>query len=179
MTDKLKPVAYATKSFLESITGLGDIVTFKNDSDDLQKCEKIGLYDQQQVDQLQAKIDALMLEYCPGEMSKEQVRNWTSRQKKVDCIICHGTKKHAMAYAVPAGVGLPPVQKVECKQCAPDDGWIEWGGGECPFQSWELLKVEIKFRGGEIAKKMLHPFAWRWNHYNNPNDIIAYRVVKP
>lgn len=59
MTDKLKPVAYATKSFLESITGLGDIVTFKNDSDDLQKCEKIGLYDQQQVDQLQAQIAEL------------------------------------------------------------------------------------------------------------------------
>jgi hypothetical protein len=28
----------------------------------------------------QAKIDALMLEFCPGEMTPEQVENWTRHQ---------------------------------------------------------------------------------------------------
>lgn len=30
---------------------------------------------------MQAKIDALMLEFCPGEMTAEQVENWASHQK--------------------------------------------------------------------------------------------------
>jgi hypothetical protein len=31
---------------------------------------------------LQAKIDALMLEYCPNEMTPEQVENWAKHQRK-------------------------------------------------------------------------------------------------
>lgn len=30
---------------------------------------------------LQAKIDALMLEYCPEEMTPEQIKNWEKHQK--------------------------------------------------------------------------------------------------
>lgn len=30
---------------------------------------------------MQAKIDALMLEFCPGEMTAEQVESWASHQK--------------------------------------------------------------------------------------------------
>ena len=29
---------------------------------------------------MQAKIDALMLEYCPGEMTREQIANWREHQ---------------------------------------------------------------------------------------------------
>lgn len=130
MTDKLKPVAYATKSFLESITGLGDIVTFKNDSDDLQKCEKIGLYDQQQVDQLQAQIAELT--------------------ERVESLL----------------------------KAAPDDGWIEWSGGDMPVA--EGVFVDVKFRNG---KRFLNYSAteYYWSRDVNEGgcDIIAYRVVKP
>jgi hypothetical protein len=35
------------------------------------------------LDAKQAKIDALMLEFCPGEMSKEQREEWASRQRPV------------------------------------------------------------------------------------------------
>ena len=31
--------------------------------------------------ELQAKIDALMLEYCPDEMTPEQIENWKRHQK--------------------------------------------------------------------------------------------------
>lgn len=31
---------------------------------------------------MQAKIDALMLEYCPDEMTKEQVSNWMESQSE-------------------------------------------------------------------------------------------------
>ena len=33
---------------------------------------------------LQAKIDALMLEYCPDEMTPEQRANWAAHQRPVD-----------------------------------------------------------------------------------------------
>ena len=32
-------------------------------------------------DALQAKIDSLMLEYCPDEMTEEQLTNWASCQR--------------------------------------------------------------------------------------------------
>lgn len=35
------------------------------------------------IEQLQAQIDALMLEHCPDEMSPEQVAIWGSHQKSV------------------------------------------------------------------------------------------------
>jgi hypothetical protein len=33
-------------------------------------------------DGLQAKIDSLMLEYCPDEMSKSQVEEWAMHQRQ-------------------------------------------------------------------------------------------------
>lgn len=42
---------------------------------------------QRTVDYKQAKIDSLMLEYCPDEMSKEQVQEWEKNQVKSDVCI--------------------------------------------------------------------------------------------
>jgi hypothetical protein len=33
---------------------------------------------------MQCKIDALMLEYCPEDMTEEQIENWKKHQKPVD-----------------------------------------------------------------------------------------------
>ena len=38
----------------------------------------------EQLERKQAKIDSLMLEYCPDEMTKEQMDNWAKHQKPVD-----------------------------------------------------------------------------------------------
>lgn len=35
----------------------------------------------EEIGRLQAKIDALMLEYCPEEMAPEQVENWALHQR--------------------------------------------------------------------------------------------------
>ncbi len=56
----------------------------------------------------------------------------------------------------------------------PDDGWIEWKGGECPIEDRTWI-VEIKFRDGETDKR--HAGGYRWVHYGKYNDIIAYRIV--
>ncbi len=36
------------------------------------------------LEEKQAKIDSLMLEYCPNEMTKAQKDNWAKHQKPVD-----------------------------------------------------------------------------------------------
>ena len=38
----------------------------------------------QQTEALQARIDELMLEHCPDEMTAEQKANWAEHQKPVD-----------------------------------------------------------------------------------------------
>ena len=35
-----------------------------------------------EIESLQAKIDSLMLEYCPNEMTKDQIDNWEKHQVK-------------------------------------------------------------------------------------------------
>lgn len=37
----------------------------------------------QQLDAKQAEIDQLMLEFCPDEMTEEQLNNWKCHQKAV------------------------------------------------------------------------------------------------
>ena len=37
-----------------------------------------------QIEDLQAKIDLLMLEYCPDEMTKELIEDWEKHQVKSD-----------------------------------------------------------------------------------------------
>ena len=39
---------------------------------------------QAEIASLQAKIDALMLEYCPAEMDKSQLDNWGAHQVAVE-----------------------------------------------------------------------------------------------
>lgn len=38
----------------------------------------------QDMDAKQAKVDELMLEYCPDEMTKEQLDNWAKHQSPVE-----------------------------------------------------------------------------------------------
>ena len=35
----------------------------------------------EKIAELQFKIDSLMLEYCPNDMTKEQIKNWEKHQK--------------------------------------------------------------------------------------------------
>ena len=59
---------------------------------------------------------------------------------------------------------------------AASEGWIEWGGGECPVEEGTL--VDVRFRDGDdginIEAKNLH-----WFHKNWSADIIAYRLQQP
>lgn len=55
-----------------------------------------------------------------------------------------------------------------------DDGWIDWGGGECPVSQKAL--VVTKWSDGQIiAQEASEP---DWGHDDGPMNIIAYRVVE-
>lgn len=67
----------------------------------------------------------------------------------------------------------PPAEPAQ-----PDDGWIEWKGGECPVEPDAV--VEVRMRDGRTATfddGTVDEF-W-WGNDGCSVDIIAYRIVKP
>lgn len=67
-------------------------------------------------------------------------------------------------------------EQYEAALAAKNDGWIEWGGGECPVNPSEMVDV-IFGRGGRVSTNIAD--CWRWNHSGTDSDIIAYRLHKP
>lgn len=61
---------------------------------------------------------------------------------------------------------------------AKNDGWIEWGGGECPVPENSL--VEVKYRDGTIRDAYkASGYIWANGYGDNEttdSDIIAYRL---
>ena len=73
----------------------------------------------------------------------------------------------------------------ESALAAKNDGWIEWGGGECPVECGTV--VDVKYRDGVIKKGLRALIANSgrsasrlfWVKDNIPTDIIAYRLHQP
>lgn len=68
------------------------------------------------------------------------------------------------------------------------DGWIEWGGGECPVEAGSI--VDVRYRDGREnfhVKAMSYDrtgsikslSATCWGNINVGSDIVAYRPHKP
>lgn len=76
-------------------------------------------------------------------------------------------------------------EQYEAALAAKNEGWIEWGGGECPVE--EGVLVDVKYRDGAIKKglRALIPNSGRsasrlfWVKDNLSTDIIAYRLHQP
>lgn len=56
---------------------------------------------------------------------------------------------------------------------AKNDGWIEWGGGECPVDLHSML--DVKYLGGGINTNV-KAGGQVWYHTRHFGDIIAYRL---
>lgn len=76
-------------------------------------------------------------------------------------------------------------EQYEAALAAKNDGWIEWGGGECPVPRGTL--VDVKYRCGDVnyhtkagepdsAGSIDTAFAVRWSKLGAEYDIIAYRL---
>lgn len=70
---------------------------------------------------------------------------------------------------------------------AANDGWLEWGGGECPVETGTLVDIRIRngkeshgVRANESTYRVnpdaSYPF---WRKDGKGGDIIAYRLHKP
>lgn len=60
-------------------------------------------------------------------------------------------------------------------RCEPDDGWIEWGGGECPVGEEQLVRIKVRGETGSARGKAGH---WSWGHSGCGSDIVAYRLAR-
>lgn len=85
-------------------------------------------------------------------------------------------------------------EQYEAALAAKNDGWIEWGGGECPVPCGTT--VDVKHRCGAVSENqqawpkrhkeshiMVNPLSNAgqafWRHENSVMDIIAYRLHQP
>ena len=84
---------------------------------------------------------------------------------------------HYAQLAIELQYGVKPEQEPS------DDGWIAWGGGECPVEA--LTSIDVRYRDGQVKLGIaaMAPLPGRdatadyWvNDGNLPNDIIAYRI---
>ena len=71
-------------------------------------------------------------------------------------------------------------EQYEAALAAKNEGWIEWGGGECPVSDSTI--VEVRYRNGEVKAAAPADF-YEWGHgrphfVTTGRDIIAYRLHK-
>lgn len=57
------------------------------------------------------------------------------------------------------------------------DGWIEWGGGECPVDDGD--QVDYKLLSGSVVTIGEIAGYLKWSHEFSTANIIAYRLHKP
>ncbi|MDY0929103.1 hypothetical protein SOM41_22385 [Enterobacter sp. CFBP8995] len=69
---------------------------------------------------------------------------------------------------------LEPQPTTDTYRQIENDGWIEWRGGYCPVAY--LSEVQVKYRDGCEMEDTAGDFSW--THDNEPDDIIAYRVIE-
>lgn len=85
-------------------------------------------------------------------------------------------------------------EQYESALAAKNDGWIDWGGGECPVPCGTM--VDVKHRYGAVSENqqawpkghkegdvIVNPLSNAgqafWRHENSVMDIIAYRLHQP
>lgn len=66
----------------------------------------------------------------------------------------------------------------EAALAAKNEGWIEWGGGECPVEKGTL--VDVKLRCGSVTRQRSgKSLDWQHDGQHELGAIIAYRLHKP
>lgn len=107
--------------------------------------------------------------------------------------LAHGNSRIALSYSIDSGeCGIATdrltaiITRAQYEAAlAKNDGWIEWGGGECPVDEGEI--VDLKDRDGYLwlgadALFSTEARAEFWRHtggQERSSDIIAYRLHKP
>ena len=76
--------------------------------------------------------------------------------------------------------GLPPPvitrEQYEAALEAKNDGWIEWGGGECPVPGDTEVLIKCKSEGAWDCRRKQRADGVSWTHDDSVLDVIAYRL---
>lgn len=75
--------------------------------------------------------------------------------------------------------GVVTREQYEAALAAKNDGWIEWGGGECPIPDDALVEVQFRNRTAFHVAKTSDANLLRWSQDGSDMDIIAYRMSMP
>lgn len=67
-------------------------------------------------------------------------------------------------------------EQYEAALTAKNDGWIEWGGGECPVARDQTVDVMFRYQETTATGRA---GCWRWDRNGTDSDIIAYRLHQP
>lgn len=98
-------------------------------------------------------------------------------RRDLPCEKCHGTGEMDSGGTHPWGEQI--LVECDCKfeQQERGDGWIEWGGGECPVAPWEV--VSVKHRNDKCTSPDGPAYQFDWSNYPSKfdTDIIAYRII--
>lgn len=94
---------------------------------------------------------------------------WFLNGSRVDCFT-------ADVLASDYATAIITREQYEAALAAKNEGWIEWGGGNCPVEKGTL--IDVKHRDGEIYqnKPAMGDNNTRWSHTGSRGDIIAYRL---
>ena len=90
---------------------------------------------------------------------------WCSTTEEGECLKRYSEYWHPLP--------LPPQPRPFTNPQMDNDGWIEWGGGECPVDIGTLVEFEMRDGDKDTALSTVLD----WPHENRSDDIIAYRVV--
>ena len=109
-----------------------------------------------------------------NEITKELLDALKGCERIMSCFELDGFEtKAARAAIAKAEAALAEPQ-------ADADGWIPWGGGECPIEP-PAHNLFIRFRSGiENGDHVSRAQSYFWLHEERAHsaDIIAYRIVK-
>lgn len=67
-------------------------------------------------------------------------------------------------------------EQYEAALAAKNDGWIKWGGGECPVPCGTMVEVKYRDEQPYHIKGINAAGEWNWRHDDCNGDIIAYRL---
>ncbi|UVX31638.1 hypothetical protein S13e_00052 [Klebsiella phage VLCpiS13e] len=70
-------------------------------------------------------------------------------------------------------------EQYEAALAAKNEGWIEWGGGECPVPGDTDVLIKCKSEGAWDCRRKQRADEVSWTHDDSALDVIAYRLHKP
>lgn len=69
-------------------------------------------------------------------------------------------------------------EQYESALAAKNEGWIEWGGGECPVPGDTEILIKCKSEGAWDYRHKQRADEVSWTHDDSMLDVIAYRLHK-